>query len=47
MHDREKIEKTEKITEKKYYSGVFVSLTMGGGNCNPKWCSAKFWGLRN
>ena len=31
MYDREKIEKTGKIMEKKYHLGVFLSLTMGGG----------------
>ena len=36
MYDREKIEKTEKIIEKSYHSGIFPSLTMGGGNCGPK-----------
>ena len=36
MYDREKIEKTEKITQKKYHPGVFLSLTMGGGNCDLK-----------
>ena len=36
MYDREKIEKTEKITEKKDHPGVFFSLTMGGRNCGPK-----------
>ena len=29
MYDREKLEKTEKIIEKKYHLGVFFSLTMG------------------
>ena len=33
MYDREKIEKTEKIIDKKYHPGV--SLTMGGGNLRP------------
>ena len=37
MHDREKIEKTEKIMEKKYRPSVILSLTMGGRNCGPKW----------
>ena len=37
MYDREKIEKTEKIIQKKYHPGVFLSLTMGGGNYGPKW----------
>ena len=37
MYDREKIEKTEKIIEKKYHLGVFLSLTMGGRNCGSKW----------
>ena len=37
MYDREKIEETGIITEKKYHPGVFLSLTMGGGNCDPKW----------
>ena len=37
MYDREKIEKTGKIIEKKYYPDVFLSLTMGGGNCDPEW----------
>ena len=31
MYDREKIGKIEKIKEKKYYPGVLLSLTMGGG----------------
>ena len=30
MYDREKLEKTEKIIEKQYHPGVFLSLTMGG-----------------
>ena len=37
MYDREKIEKTEKIIEKKYHPCVFLSLKMGDGNCGPKW----------
>ena len=37
MYDREKIEKTEKIIEKKYHRDVFLSLTMGDRNCGPKW----------
>ena len=37
MYDREKIEKTEKIKEKKYHPGGFLSLEMGGGNCDPNW----------
>ena len=37
MYDREKIEKTGKMIEKKYHPGVFLSLTIGGGNCGPKW----------
>ena len=36
MYDREEIEKTEKIIDK-YHAGVFLSLTMGGGNCGLKW----------
>ena len=28
MYDRKKVEKTEKIIEKKYHLGVFLSLTM-------------------
>ena len=37
MYDGEKIEKTEKITEKKYHPGVFLFLTLGGRNCRPKY----------
>ena len=37
MYDREKIEKTEKVIEKKYHLAVFLSVTMGGGNYSPKW----------
>ena len=37
MYDRENIEKTEKIIEKKYHAGVSLSLTVGGGNRGPKW----------
>ena len=37
MYYREKIEKTEKIIEKKCHPGVLLSLTIGGGNCGPKW----------
>ena len=37
MYDRENIEKTEKTIEEKYHPDVFLSLTMGGGNCRPKW----------
>ena len=37
MYDREEIEKTEKIIDIKYHAGVFLSLTMGGGNCGLKW----------
>ena len=37
MYDREKIEKTGKMIEKKYHPGVFLSLTIGGENCSPKW----------
>ena len=37
MYDREKIEKTEKVMEKKYHPSVFLSLTMDGRNCSPKW----------
>ena len=37
MYAREKIEKTEKIIELKYHPGVSFSLTIGRGNCGPKW----------
>ena len=37
MYDREKTEKTEKIIEKKYHPGGFLSLAIGGGHRDPKW----------
>ena len=37
MYDKEKIEKIEKVIEKKYHPDVFLFFTMGGGNCSPKW----------
>ena len=38
MYDKEeKKKKTEKIIDKKYHPGIFLSLTMGGENCSPKW----------
>ena len=36
MYDREE-QRKQKILGKKYHLGVFLSLTMGGGNCGPKW----------
>ena len=37
MIEKKKIEKTQKIIDLKYHPGVFFSLTIGGGNCGPKW----------
>ena len=48
MPDREKIEKTEKIIETNIIDpGLFLSLTMSGKNCVPKWRLPEFWAWQN
>ena len=37
MYDKEKKKWKKENNREKYHPGVFLSLTMGGGNCGPKW----------